>query len=119
MSRASIKSLEKQIFSGKMNSDKAYIFSHIIKNDCSIEDLRQTFTMQYSTITARLSDLLDLGVIYIRKLDNNGRFSVYSYEADEAKQLVNAKKREDLRFDKTVRKLLSFNRVFNIKREKI
>lgn len=110
MSLAQIKALEKQIYSGKMKSDKAYILNEIMKKDCTIESLQVILTMQYSTITGRISDLSDLGVIYVKHFNKDKRLSVYSYQACLPKQSLNRSDRELKRFNKWKVKAKEFNR---------
>jgi len=110
MSKSSITALKKQISSGKKDSDAAYILDEIMVNDSTIENLRAKFTMQYSTITARLSDLEDLGVIYIKHQNKDKRLSVYSYEDLPAKQESNRADREKKRFVKWQKKAKDFGR---------
>ena len=107
MSIASIKALEQQIYSGKIDSDKAAILNQIMINDCTIENLQNILTMQYSTITARLSDLMDLGVI---KCKSYGHYTLYTYEACTGKQALNRADREEIRFNKWQKKAKDFGR---------
>ncbi len=88
MSQAQIITLNRQVDSGQMETDAAYILDYI-KNSQGvvIPNLKSHFTMAVSTIVARLSGLEDLGVIYkhgTRDLvDPSGKirtFSVYHYE---------------------------------------
>ena len=110
MSVSSIAALQKQIDSGNIDTDKAYILSLIQKNDLTIDNLETILTIQYSTITARISDLQDLGLIYVKHSNNKGRFSVYAYESCMGKQSFNRADREKLRFQKWVKKSKDFNR---------
>lgn len=97
-----------QIKSGKLESDKAYILNHLIKKDSTIEQLQFVFTMQYSTITARLSELMDTGVVYIKHRNRNNRLSLFAYEGRRSKQAVNRKKRNNIRLNKAILTVQSF-----------
>jgi len=87
-----IRALLKQIESGKLKSDKAKLLYFIINNpDRNTEHIKSLSFMKWQTATARLSDLQDMGVIFV----SNGeeRFSKWRYEPDTEKQKIHAKNR--------------------------
>jgi len=118
MSKASIKALQKQIDSGKLNTNASLILEYIQKNDTQEEGIDMTMLEDYcqlkqSTITSRMSYLEDLGVIYsdgTRKVKNaNGyefTYSLFFAEYDPLKQEINRDKRELMKFRRTVKGLM-------------
>lgn len=80
-----IKALFDQIDSGKMESDLTKILKAIIEKPLTIEHFT-SLGMRYSTVTGRLSDLCDLGLI--KKHTNPwGNYSWFSYVKNESDQL--------------------------------
>lgn len=66
MSQASIKSFLHQINSGKRDSHQMAIYKYIKRNPKStIAEMDFHTSISYSTLTARVSDLLDMGIIKI------------------------------------------------------
>ena len=112
MSKASTQTLLKQIESGKVDTDKGYILKFIKQETfrgCTLLQMLDTFTMKQSTITARLSELYNDGLIYISKIiiENGSHYSVYHFEPDPYKQELNRKKVEEEKLNKAIRGLLS------------
>lgn len=96
-----IKALLGQIESGKIQTDAAKILEFIIRkggtsNAVHMESLIPMFN---KTLSARLSDLEDLGLVYKSGTFNDGKFSLYSYEEDEVKRANNRIKRELVKFE--------------------
>ena len=112
MSKASTQTYIDKVNSGKVDSDKAYILKFIIQENfrgCNLTEMLDTFMMKQSTITARLSELLKSGLIYIKgevKI-NNEHYSIYHFEPNEQKQKDNAWNVENERFKRDVKGLLS------------
>lgn len=79
-----IKALFEQIDSGKMESDKVKILKAIIEKPRTIESFT-LIGMRYSTVTARLSDLCDLGLVK-KHINPCGKYSYFSYVKDENEQ---------------------------------
>ena len=80
-----IKALIDQVESGKMETDLKKILGEIMISPKTIEN----FTlkgMAYSTVTGRISDLCDMGIIR-KHTDPLGRYSYFSYVKDESEQL--------------------------------
>lgn len=93
-----VKAYLKQIESGQIKTDKARILKYIIDNNGgNIIHLRSLLNIKHQTLTARISDLLDDGIIYVKGTFNDGKYSKFAYEPDKEKQKENRKKR---RYDK-------------------
>lgn len=64
MTKASIETLLVQLNSSKIKTSKARVYRYIRRNPyCTKDDIIRDLNMPHQTTTARLSDLLDLGVI--------------------------------------------------------
>ena len=114
MSNAQIITLKKQIESGKMETDAAYILKFIIqegKNGANLSQMEDTFTMKTATIVARLSGLEDLGLIYKQgEIEENGStYSIYFYEPDE---FIQANNRELVRVNKFKKVVVNLQKRF-------
>lgn len=104
--QATIESLMNQINSGKLKTNTAKILDSIIKNEpvgISTHQLEKEYydEMKQSTVTSRLSNLTDLGLIYVsgeRKIDET-LYSVYKYETNTflQKQRANLRKEQKLK----------------------
>ncbi len=104
--KAKIKALLFQIESGKMDSDKAKILNYLMMYDSNIIRLGQALQMKHQTLTARLSDLMDLGVINsIEGVNLRGiSYSIYVYQPNEQIQEMNAYNRKLERYYKWLKK---------------
>lgn len=78
----------------------------------TILDLEVCLTIKMSTITARLSDLEDDGLIYkkgeetVQMGKDKYKYSKYYFEPDEMNQQENRQKVKSLKYQKTVKSLL-------------
>lgn len=117
MSKSSIVALKNQIESGKLLSNSAYILQYIKLasekgRGVDMLSLEGYFDMKQSTITSRVSDLEDKGLIYTsgtrKKINGNGKeysYSLFYYEANEFKQAENRQKRHFMKFEQIVTRL--------------
>lgn len=99
---AKLTALFKQIHSGKMKSDSAKILNYIIESKMStMPSIEFKFAMPRQTVSARVSDLEDLGVIKKQGTHEtrSGVYSLYVYESDPVKVVKNAKERELIKFN--------------------
>ena len=82
-----IKALKAQIESGKIKTDAAKILNFIIErgesNSVHMESILRIFN---KTLSARLSELEDLGLVYKSGTFENGAHSIYKYESNEDAQ---------------------------------
>lgn len=115
--RASIEALLNQINSGKMESDAARILNHI-KNypfsTCS--EMERKLNMLHQTLSARLTDLLDLGIIEERgnRKTSRSKETYFKFQPDPAKQKRNAAQRKAEKFQKWIKKGLGqFGEIIN------
>lgn len=92
-----IQALLKQIHSGKRMSDNARILDYVMKHPyCTTSDVEIKLNMLHQTASARISDLLDMGVIEERgkKETAKSSFTYLKYQSSALKQIINAKKRK-------------------------
>lgn len=105
MSKASIETYIDQVTSGKLNTDSQKIYQEInSSNGITIKSLRRKFSHQ--TLTARISELQDSGVVYesgVEKIGNTS-FSVLKTEEDADQILQNRKDRKIKKFVKWLKK---------------
>lgn len=94
-----ILALMKQIESGQLKSDKARILKFIIdRKGSNIIHMTSILGMKHQTLTARLSDLEDLGVIYAHSTLNNGTHTNFKYQPDEEMQKTYSKHRRYIKY---------------------
>lgn len=108
-----IQAWQNQIKSGKARSDGAKILNFIkTTNGCCTMPIIELHTgISYQTISGRISDLLDAGLIYICttvKSANNRVYSCYSYEPHSGKQQYNAYLRNNEKRKGAKNKFLTF-----------
>jgi len=102
---AKINALNEQIKIGKIESDKAKILAFIKgRNDANLINRPTLLNIKINVASARISDLLDLGVIYVAGTFNNDKNSFFRYEPDEDKQRYNALKRQEHNFALWIKK---------------
>lgn len=92
-----IQALLKQIHSGKRLSDKARVMEFVMKHPyCSTVDVQVKLNMVHQTASARVSDLMDMGVIedVAKKETSTSTFSILKYQSNPDKQDENAKRRK-------------------------
>ena len=105
-----IKALIDQIESGKITTTKALILHHIKENDFSfISKMEYELRLPNQTLTARISDLEDVGLIYKKGEIKTGNrtMSRYYFQEDETKQEVLAKVRKQEKFEAAKRRMLT------------
>lgn len=110
MSHASIKTFLNGINTGKFDTQKKRIYNFIKRNpEATIADIEfSSIGLKYSAITARLSELSDLGVIKVNGTleTKDGTFSKYVIVEDEAEQLKLFRSRETQKRTKHIVSLL-------------
>lgn len=116
MKTASYQNFLQQIQSGKITTDKQRVYQEIKKNpNITLRELCKTLKMKHQTVSARLSDLLDLGVVEIcgtKETIKNGHISIDSkLKAQEIEILIekNQEERLETLFKRAVLKVLSFD----------
>lgn len=116
MKTASYQNFLQQIQSGKITTDKQRVYQEIKNNtNITLRELRKTLKMKHQTVSARLSDLLDLGVVEIcgtKETVKNGHISIDSkLKVQEIEMLIekNQEERNQERFKRSVLNVLSFD----------
>ena len=106
MSKASIQAFIRGIKNGKIQSSKIELYKFIRDNpNSTIKDLQINFELiTYSTITARLSDLTDLGVIKPNGITEH--FTRYVIVTNKKEQHKLFSKREKEKKRKYIRTLI-------------
>lgn len=96
MSKASKLQYVQEVLNGNIKSNKDKILSYIIRNKtATVLSLQVAFKeLRYSTITARVSELINDGIIYIKDttLVNDNNYSILVFEHCELKREYNRKK---------------------------
>lgn len=94
-----------QIESGKITTDKAKILKFIIdRGGSNIVHMESLLPMKNQTLTARLSDLEDLGLIYSDGYATSANHSTFKYQPNEAKQELYAANRKAFKFEQWKRR---------------
>lgn len=119
---ASIQTYLLQIASGKIHCIKDKIVSYTMKNpDCTIDDMKRDIwiiteqgklkTIKHQTLSARLSELLNDGILFISdtidKSDSDRVLSKFRIETDNAKAETNKNTRRNEKFRKWIKKGLN------------
>lgn len=116
MKTASYQNFLQQIQSGKITTDKQRVYQSIKNNpNITLRELRKNLKMKHQTVSARLSDLLDLGVVEIcgtKETIKNGHILIDSrLKSQEIEMLIekNQEGRKTERFKRSILNVLSFS----------
>lgn len=116
MKTASYQNFLQLIQSGKITTDKQRVYQEIKNNpNITLRELRKALKMKHQTVSARLSDLLDLGVVEIcgiKETVKKGHISIDSkLKVQESHHLIQVNKLERLqdRLERAVKTVLSFD----------
>lgn len=100
-----IKSLMAQINSGKIKNDAARILKFIINHDDATRPMIcDMLGMLTQTVTARLADLQDLGIVNVQEHGFDAEYNIYYYEPNVMGQVKNAYDRRKLKFEQWKRR---------------
>ena len=105
-----IQALLHQVHSGKLQTDMARILHHIKKHPyTTLSELKRKLNMKHQTASARVSDLLDMGLIEEKdtKKSHHSFETYFTYQSDIRKQEHNAKKRKKTKYQHWLKKGLS------------
>jgi predicted transcriptional regulator len=112
---ASTDTFFEQIRGGKLISDKQRIYAHIKKHPgITLNDLSRGTRIVIQTASARLSDLMDLGVVEViatqKRIGNVtlSSDSILKVQEDSIKILENKKKRSEKKFQRCLKAVLTF-----------
>lgn len=84
MSNASTKALLDQINSGKLKTDSAIILNFIKgRQDATLKNIVSHLMIPIQTVSARLSGLVDKGLIYENGMTRSEKHTIYAFEPDE------------------------------------
>lgn len=116
MSKASTETFLEQVRSGNTLTDKQPIYLEIKKNPgITLLDLKRKLKIQHQTVSARLSELMDLGIVEILATQTRIGVIKLSYDSilidqeDERKINDNILARSEKRFQKALKSILSSN----------
>lgn len=101
MSKTRLKALLRQVESGQAKSDMARILKYIIDNNVTNRQLiSDGMGIKLQTVVARVSDLLDMGVIEVKQVSKNHGFTheVLTHQPDPMRQVQNAYERKKEKF---------------------
>jgi len=107
MSRSSVETFLSQVNSGKSKKDAVRIYRFIKRHpNCHKDTLIKELKIPHQTVTARLSGLIDLGVVeYIGVYKMiTGSVSLLRIQEDVTKIKLNAAKREQSAYQKWLKK---------------
>lgn len=110
-----IEALLKQIHSGKRMSDNARILDYIMKHPfTTTSEVEIKLNMLHQTASARISDLLDIGVIEEKGKKESARssFTYLKYQPNPSKQIENALKRKKEKYSHWLKKGLTHFKEF-------
>ncbi|MDY8137602.1 helix-turn-helix domain-containing protein [Aquimarina sp. 2201CG5-10] len=120
--KARIKTLLNQIQSGRLETDISRVLDHIKTHPfTTLPEIKKKLCLAHQTASARISDLLDLGLIEEKgeKKTSNGTYSYFKFQPDYQKQECNASKRKKEKYDYWVKKgLTQFKEFINPKLKK-
>lgn len=113
---ASLDTFFEQIRSGKLINDKQIIYSSISKlPGITLMDLKRRLKMPHQTISARVSDLMDMGVVEVVGTQKRigsvtiSQDSLLKVQEDSGSVLLNKKNRSESKFKRAVKSVLSFD----------
>ncbi len=114
MTQASYKSFLNQVESGKKETDATRIYKYIKKLNASMIKPNIVFIcdglkMKHQTATARLSDLMDIGVVETEQSNQEETLSFFKVQEDDFKIAQNSKNRSLEKFKSWVAKGKKFN----------
>ncbi|WP_336065499.1 hypothetical protein [Mesoflavibacter sp. CH_XMU1404-2] len=112
MSKAQLDMFLKRLKTGKNDTQKLQIYNFIKRNPgCTIEDIHfQSVGMKMQTITGRVSELADLGVVkYVGTFtaSNDSKLSTLCIITDPKKQLQQQSRRKLRKKKKAIKTLLT------------
>ena len=105
-----IKALLDQVRSGKLQTDMARVLHHIkTKPYSTLSELERKLNMKHQTASARVSDLLDMGLIEEQgtKKSHHSFQTYFKYQPSSLKQIDNARKRKKAKYEHWLKKGLS------------
>lgn len=113
--KASTETFFEQIRSGKLLNDKQRVYAYIKKHPgITLNDLSRGLKMLIQTVSARLSDLMDMGVVeVIATTTRIGNVSI-SYDSqlivveEETRITENKLKRSKIKFKRAIKAILRF-----------
>jgi predicted transcriptional regulator len=102
MSKSSIETYLTQLNSGKYKKDAARVYRFIKRNpNCHKDTIIKELKLSHQTVTARLSDLLNSGVVFIKGSTKTitGSLSLFKVQEDYSLIQENINQRELRRFE--------------------
>jgi predicted DNA-binding transcriptional regulator len=101
-----LKALQKQIDSGQIKTDSARVLKYIMEHgNVSRFTIKLALKMNHQTATARVSDLLDMGVIEV--VGESRGHEQLIYQKDPMRQVENAYKRKKEKYTGLKKRLLN------------
>ncbi len=103
MSKASNQTYIEQLQSGKIETDKGWIYASLTVRASTKYTLMTDLELPHQTVTARLSELQDLGVVYVLrtiKTTDNKTLSVFAVTTNPERIKLNAGIRKQEKFKK-------------------
>lgn len=85
-----IKALIDQVKSGRLRTDRATVLDILMHQPFTLSELRSRLAMSHQTVTARLSELEEMGLIY--KAGTRNGYSIFHHEPDIYRQDIRRKR---------------------------
>lgn len=111
MSKAAMETLKAQIKNGNIRSDSQRIKEYLaFKDGMTSKDLSDTLGIEWSTFCARISQLIDKGVVYYdgTKTFFDQTHSVLKYEHSEPRQNIRADRIRKGKFLKVLKRIRKY-----------
>lgn len=112
---ASLDAFFEQIRSGKMINDKQIVYNSIKKfPGITLMDLKRRLKISHQTVSARLSDLMDMGVVEVVGTQSRigmvvpAKDSLLKVQEDRESILLNKNNRSQSKFKRAVKMVLTF-----------
>ena len=106
MTKASLKAYLDLLESGKLKGDKQKVFNAINKfPGVSIPRLKKLTGLSHQTLTARLSDLMDEGVVFVDTNTKESNYSIFYCTRNYFEAYYFKKTRRNQKLDKILKRL--------------
>jgi len=124
MTNASYKTFMHQLATGKIETDKTRLYNYILKfPKLTLNEIRINLNMKHQTVSARLSDLLDIGVVCVtgtKERKNETRLnmdSILEIEENESNIQANFENRQKQKVKHSVNHILKLDISENLRFE--
>jgi len=111
--KAKVESLRNQISSGQIKTNNARVIKYLLDNQiATINTMRKELSMAHQTLTSRVSDLMDLGLLVEdgttteqNKNGKNVKYTLYKIESNRQQQELRRQARKQEKYDSIIKRL--------------